>query len=200
MSRTNHGTDEVRYEHLASGRDSAVTPRPWDHSGALARLWLESLVRPRTRLKRCRAWLSLRCWCSPSCARCSTTVCSRIDRRRVRHLGPNTPSLAAVRSNTHITFGKSQYGRRSRPGEVTLASRAFPTLGGLGEREFWGMLCYVQSRFVRGEPDATPYLNAPVYNRPWALSYVSARRCRYDRTSWCHVPLAWSGCFARDGF
>ena len=83
VSRTNHGTDEVRYEHLASGRDSAVTPRPWDHSGALARLWLESLVRPRTRLKRCRAWLPIRCWCSPSCARCSTTVCSRIDRRRV---------------------------------------------------------------------------------------------------------------------
>ena len=68
VPRTNRGTDEVR------STVGAVTPRPWDHSGALARLWLESLVRPRTRLKRCRAWLPLRCWCG-------TVVCSMLDNR-----------------------------------------------------------------------------------------------------------------------
>ena len=44
-----------------------------------------------------------------------------------------------------------------------------------------------EAETLGGEPDATPYPSAPIYN--FHVRYVSARLCRYDRTAWCHVSL-----------
>ena len=103
VSRTNHGSDEVRYEHLASGRDSAVTPRPmgpqWRTRSSVARE--SSAPQNTTKTMSCMAFPPMLVL---------TVVCSMLDNRvlahrpTASHLGPNTPAPPAVRDHTVTTL------------------------------------------------------------------------------------------------
>ena len=105
VPRTNRGTDEVRYEHLASGRDNAshaqtVGPQ-WRTRSSVARE--SSAPQNTTKTMSCMAFPPMLVL---------TVVCSMLDNRvlahrpTASHLGPNTHAPPTVHHHTGAEAGE----------------------------------------------------------------------------------------------